>query len=98
MRQHFPRSANFGYRSVSSGRNSNAAVVPCVRASVHGPCEHDRDYTFACFFVKLGRHVNLGERMNPIDFGGQRSKVKVTMGVYGNKLVNTIETKPLCIS
>ena len=36
--------------------------------------------------------------MNPIDFGGQRSKVKVTMDKYGNKLVNTIETKPLCIS
>ena len=32
-----------------------------------------------------------------MDFGGQRSKVKVTMDVYGNKLVNTIETKPLCI-
>ena len=29
--------------------------------------------------------------MNPIDFGGQRSKVKVTMDIYGNKLVNTIE-------
>ena len=28
--------------------------------------------------------------MNPIDFGGQRSKVK------GNKLVNTIEAKLLC--
>ena len=36
--------------------------------------------------------------MNPIDFGGQRTKVKVTIGIYGNKLVNTIETKPLCIS
>ena len=36
--------------------------------------------------------------MNPIDFGGQRSKVKVTMDIYGNKLVNMIETKPLCIS
>ena len=34
--------------------------------------------------------------MNPIDFGGQRSKVKVTIHIYGNKLVNTIETKPLC--
>ena len=33
------------------------------------------------------------EKMNPIDFGGQRSNVKVTMDVYGNKLVNTIETK-----
>ena len=36
--------------------------------------------------------------MNLIDFGGQRSKVKVTMDIYGNKLVNMIETKPLCIS
>ena len=36
--------------------------------------------------------------MNPIDFGGQRSKVKVTMDIYGNKLVNTIETTPLNIS
>ena len=34
--------------------------------------------------------------MNPIDFGGQRSKV--TIDKYGNKLVNTIETKPLCAS
>ena len=25
--------------------------------------------------------------MNPIDFGGQRSKVKVTMDIYGNSLV-----------
>ena len=69
-----------------------------VRASVRGPCEHDRNYTVACFFVKLGRHVNHDERMNPIDFGGQRSKVKVIMDIYGNKLVNTIETEPLCIS
>ena len=36
--------------------------------------------------------------MNPIYFGGQRSKVKVTMDMYGNKLVNTIGTKPLCAS
>ena len=34
--------------------------------------------------------------MNPIDFGGHRSEVKVTMDVYRNKLVNRIETKPLC--
>ena len=85
---------------------SNAAVVPCVRAcvcasvraSVRGPCEHDRDYSFACFFVKLGRHLNHDMRMNPIDFAGRRSKVKVTMDMYGNKLVNKIETKPLRIS
>ena len=64
---------------------------------MRGPCEHDRDYTVACFFVKLGRHVNRNERMKPIDFEGQRSKVKVTMDIYGYKLVNRIETKPLCI-
>ena len=82
--------------------NSNAVVVPCVCAcvcaSVRGPFEHDRDYTVACFFVKFGRHFNHDERMNPIHFGSQRSKVNVTMDVYGNKLVNTIETKLLCIS
>ena len=50
------------------------------------------------FFIKLGRHVYHGERMKPIVFGGQRSKVKVTMDIYGNKLVNKIETKPLCTS
>ena len=44
------------------------------------------------FFIRLGKLVNRDERMNPIDFGGQRSKVKVTMDIYGNKLVNTIET------
>ena len=69
-----------------------------VRLSVRGPCEHNRDYTVTCFFVKLGRHVNHGEKMNPIDFGGQRSKVKVTMDMHGNKLVNTIETTPLHVS
>ena len=74
------------------------SVVPSVRPSVRGPYEHDRDYTIAYFFVKLGRHVNHDERMNPIDFGGQRSKVKVTMDIYGNKLVNTIETTSLHIS
>ena len=51
-----------------------------------------------CFLIKRGRHVSHGERMNPIDFVCQRSKVKVTMDIYGNKLVNTVETKPLCIS
>ena len=50
------------------------------------------DFTIAYFFVKLGRHVNRDERMNPVDFGGHKSKVKVTMDIYGNKLVNMIET------
>ena len=36
--------------------------------------------------------------MDPIDFWGQRLKVKVTIDIYGNKLVNMIETKPLCAS
>ena len=36
--------------------------------------------------------------MNPIDCEGQRSKVKVTMDIYVNKLVNTIESKLLCTS
>ena len=36
--------------------------------------------------------------MDPIDFRDQRSKVKVTIDVYGNKLVNMIETKLLCAS
>ena len=35
--------------------------------------------------------------MDPIDFGGQRSKVKVTTDIYGNKLVNMIEIKLLCV-
>ena len=47
------------------------------------------------FLIKLGRHVNHDERMDPIDFGGQRSKVKVTMDIHGHYLVNTISTKPL---
>ena len=50
------------------------------------------------FFIQLGRDVNHNERMNPIDFGGQKSKVRVTMDIYGNKLANTIATKPLCAS
>ena len=51
-----------------------------------------------CFFVKLGRPVTHSERMDPFDFGGQRSKVKVTIDIYGNNLVNSIETKLLCAS
>ena len=42
------------------------------------------------FFIKLDRDVNHSERMDPNDFGGLRSKVKVTMDIYANKLVNTI--------
>ena len=83
---------------------SNAAVVPSVRAWFRPSVRPwtlwtpKRLHRCMFFFLKLGRQVNHDERMNPIDFGGQRSKVKVTMDIYGNKLVNTIETKPLCIS
>ena len=51
-----------------------------------------------CFFIKLGRCVSHSEKKDPVDFGGQRSKVNVTINFYGNKLVNMIETKPLCAS
>ena len=34
-----------------------------------------------CSFIKLGRHVSYSERMDPIDFGGQRSKLKVTIDI-----------------
>ena len=62
-----------------------ACVYVCVRPCVwRGPCEHDRDYNVECFFVKLGQHLHHDERMNPIDFGGRRSKVKVTMNIYRN--------------
>ena len=49
-----------------------------------------------CISIKLGIQVSHSKRMDPLDFGGQRSKVKVTIHIYGNKLVNTIEAKPLC--
>ena len=45
-----------------------------------------------CFFIKLGIQVNHSEKMDPIDFGGQRLKVKVTIDKYQNNLVNKIET------
>ena len=51
-----------------------------------------------CFFIKPGRNFNHSERIDPIDFGGQRSKVKVTIDRCGNKFLNMIETKPLCAS
>ena len=35
------------------------------------------DQTVECIFIKHGTDVAHDERMNPIDFTGQRSKVKV---------------------
>ena len=39
-------------------------------------------------------YVSHSDRMDPIYFVGQRSKIKFTidMYMYGNKLVNTIDT------
>ena len=51
-----------------------------------------------CFFIKLGRHVSHSKRFDHVDFEGQRLKVKVTMDIYDNKLVNMIETRLLCAS
>ena len=56
------------------------------------------DLTAVYYFIKIGRHVSHSEGMDPIDFEGQRSKVKVTIDMYRNKLVNMIETKLLCVS
>ena len=41
-----------------------------------------------CFLIKLGRHVSHGERMNTIDFEGQRSR---SQWAY-------IQTETLCAS
>ena len=40
-----------------------------------------------CFFIKLGRHVSHIEKIDPIDFGGHRSKFKVTIALYEKMLV-----------
>ena len=44
-----------------------------------------------CAFINLGRRVSHSEKMDPIDFGGQRSNVDVIIDMYGNKLVNTTD-------
>ena len=53
-----------------------------------------------CILLKLCRHVtrNHSKRMNPNDFGDQKSKTTVTLNIYGNKLVNTIENNLFCAS
>ena len=52
--------------------------------------------TVLCLFIKISRHVHYEKRMDPIDFEGQRPKI--TIDIYGNKLVKNIDTKPLCAS
>ena len=99
VRTHYPRATRCGGDIVTLlwfRPSVSPSVRQCVRHAL--PCEHDRNLTVVCLFIKLGRHVYYDERMNPIDFGDQRSKVKVTIGIYEIKLVNKIETKPLCAS
>ena len=50
-----------------------------------------------CISIGLSKHVNNDERLNPIGFGGQRSKIKVIMDLYDINFVNTKETEPLCM-
>ena len=47
------------------------------------------DLTVLCLFIKLGKHVNFDERMNPIDFLGQRSRSQWSMVIYGNNMIKT---------
>ena len=68
----------------------NAAVVPSVCPCVD--LVNAIESTPLHISLSNLEDVNHDERMHPIDFGGQRPKVKVTMDIYGNKLVNTIET------
>ena len=78
------------------GQSSNVKVTMNIFGNK--ACELDRDFTVVYFFIKLARDIIHGERMDPIDFGGQRLKVKVTVDMCWNKLVNLIQTKPLCAS
>ena len=43
------------------------------------------------FFISLGKNVNRDERMHPIDFGGQRSKVKVATHVNRDERLHPID-------
>ena len=49
-----------------------------VCLSVHKDCKHDTDLTVSARTVKRGTRTTFDKRMNPIDFQGQGSKVKVT--------------------
>ena len=68
-----------------------ACVVPSVRASEDNVNTMETT-PLHISLSNLTDMLTMIERMNPIDCGGQRSNVKVTMHIYGNKLVNTIET------
>ena len=58
----------------------------------------DQDRTVVCISIELGRHINYDERMNSIEYLGQRSKVKVAIEILRNNLLNIMETEPLFAS
>ena len=70
------------------------SVCLSVRPPVHKACKHDTDWTVWARTVKLGTLTTYDKRINPIDFQGQGSKVKVTRYILMLKLVNTIQTEP----
>ena len=70
------------------------SVCPSVCGSVHKACKHDTDWTVSVRTFKLGTHITYDKRMNPIDFQGHMSKVKVTRYTLLFNLVNTIQTEP----
>ena len=51
----------------------------CVCVCVREPCEQDRRQSYHHRSIKPSTNVPHWERMNPIDFQGQGSNVKVTM-------------------
>ena len=64
------------------------------------PCEQHRRQINDHRNIKPSTNVSHGERMNPIDFQGQGSTVKVTvdLGIFRQKiLVNSIEDKAIII-
>ena len=90
-------------RNVLQWGYSNAAVVPCVRPSVHPCMDIVNTIETTPLHVSLSNLADMltmmrGWTLLILEVSLQSSKVKVIMDIYGNKLVNTIETKPLCIS
>ena len=61
------------------GQRSKVKVT--IDIYVHKLVNTKKTVVMLSLFIKLGRHVNHGERMNSIDFGGHRSKVKVIKGI-----------------
>jgi hypothetical protein len=53
---------------------SNATIRPSVRPS--HPCEHSRINILQWILTKLGTYLVLKRVWNPIDFQGQRSRLK----------------------